>query len=109
MKAWDITIDSDEGGWTMRVRTEDCDSGPCDFSIFLPQDVAEQLHRWVKLEIDPYVQEKEQARAAYATQHPDWKPQEVRQAEAQELLDAGVYEHDFGKRTWAEGVAQGEA
>jgi hypothetical protein len=109
MKAWDITIEGDEQGWQMHVRTEDCDSGPCDFSIFLPPDVGEQLHRWVKLEIDPWVQEKAEARAAHATRHPDWMPKKVKQAEAQEILDAGVYDDDPGKRIWAEGVARGEA
>jgi hypothetical protein len=102
VKAWDITIESDEQGWMMQVRTEDCDSGPCDFSIFLPIDVAEQLHRWVKIEIEPYVQEKAEARTAYITGHPDWIPHEVRQAEAQDLLDSGVYDDDPAKRAWAE-------
>jgi hypothetical protein len=109
MKAWDITLDSnhdvDGNDWLLRVRTEDCEGSDCEFIFHLPADVAEALHRQVKLEIDPYVREKEEARAAYATRHPDWMPREVRQAEAQELLDSGVYDDDPAKRAWAESEA----
>jgi hypothetical protein len=112
MKAWDITIDSnhdvDGNDWILRVRTEDCDGGDCDFAFHLPTDVALQLHRWVKLEIDPYAREAEEARAAYRRDDPRWKPREVQQAEAQDLIDSGVYEDDPGKQAWAQGVANGE-
>jgi len=87
MKAWDIEIDSDESGFTMRVRT-DCEDGSCDFLIFLPSDVAEQLYRGVKREIVPWLIEKEDA---YATRPPSTR-------QLQDELDSGVYDHDIGKR-----------
>jgi hypothetical protein len=113
MKAWDITIESnhdvDGNDWILRVRAEDCpDGGECDFRFHMPTDVALQLRRWVKLEIDSYAAEAEEARAAYKRGDDRWKPQEVRQAEARDLIDSGVYDNDPAKRAWAEGVSNGE-
>ena len=99
MKAWDVEIDSDESYWILRVQAE-CDGGECDFRFELPADVAEQLHRAVKREIDPYIQEKEDARATWQSRST------VEHVQAE--LEAGVYAHDPHKRIWAEGVVAGE-
>lgn len=109
-RAWDILVESnhdvDGNDWILRVRTEDCDGEDCTFTFHLNDDVAEQLHRWVKLEIEPAVREKEEAKAAYV--RGDWKPLPVLQAEAQAILEEGVYDDDPAKRAWAESVANGE-
>lgn len=100
LKAWDISLDSDEGYWVLEVKTEDCDGDDCVFRFQLPADVAEQLERGVKREISPYVQEKEDARATYRSQPT------VEQVQGE--LDAGVYDGEPHKQAWAWGVISGE-
>ena len=109
MRVWDLVLDSDEGYWILTVRVEDCDGDQCEFKFQLPADMAEQLHKRVELEIDPWVQEMREAKAAYARGDERWKPNAVRAAEAQEILDTGAYDDDPAKRHWAERVARGES
>lgn len=108
MKVWDLMIESDEGYWVLTVRTEDCDDDRCEFRFQLPAEMAEQLHKRVELEIDPWVQEMLEAKAAYQRGDPRWKPRDQVTAEAQAILDSGAYADDPAKRMWAEQVARGE-
>jgi len=112
MNVWDVSVDVDwdpPGAMTLQVRTEDCEGSDCDFTFRLPLDVALQLYRGVTREMAGYVHEMEEARAAFNRGDDRWKPREVIQAEAQDLLDSGVYDHDIGKRIATERIAQGEA
>jgi hypothetical protein len=100
LKVWDINVDSDEGYWILTVKTDDCDGADCVFKFQLPADVAEQLHRGVRKEIDPWVQEKEDARSTLVCR--------VSAYQVSDELEAGVYDGDIGKQIWARGVVSGD-
>jgi hypothetical protein len=100
MKVWDITLEADEDHWLMKVSTEDCDGGDCVFRFQLPADVAEQLHRGVRQEIDPWLHEKEAARSTLVSL--------PTVACVEDELESGVYDGDMGKQIWARGVVNGE-
>lgn len=109
MKVWDITFEMDwdpPGSGQLKIRAECEDDSKCEFQFSLPVDVVEQLHAAVVREYGPHVEEREMARAEYLRGH--GKPFTVQQAEAQDLLDMGVYKDDPAKQIWAERVARGE-
>ena len=101
LRVWDLMIDSDEGYWILTVRCDDCDGdSECEFKFQLPPDVAEQLHKRVGLEIAPWIEEKEAARATFASR--------TTVEQVQSELEAGVYDDDPHKRVWAQRVVAGE-